>query len=80
MFIISDKYEEISKVIGDKVKRGTTGIYSKGMYSNKEKIVLLCVASRKEIAEIKQIIKEIDQAAFIVTSDAIETLGRGFTE
>ena len=80
MFIISDKYEEISKVIGDKVKRGTTGIYSKGMYSNKEKIVLLCVASRKEIAEIKQIIEEIDQAAFIVTSDAIETLGRGFTE
>ena len=80
MFIISDKYEEISTEIGDKVKRGTTGIYSKGMYSGNEKVILFCVASRKEIAEIKEIIRRIDSTAFIVTTDAIETLGRGFTE
>lgn len=80
MFIISDKYEEISTIIGDKVKRGTTGIYSKGMYSGNEKVILFCVASRKEIAEIKEIIRKIDSTAFIVTTDAIETLGRGFTE
>lgn len=80
MFIISDKYEEISTIIGDKVKRGTTGIYSKGMYSGNEKVILFCVASRKEIAEIKEIIRRIDGTAFIVTTDAIETLGRGFTE
>ncbi|MBR2705019.1 MAG: YitT family protein [Clostridia bacterium] len=80
MFIISDKYKEISKEIGTKVKRGTTGIYSKGMYSNEDKTMLFCVASRKEIAEIKLLIREIDSSAFIVTTDAIETLGRGFTE
>ena len=49
-------------------------------YSNENKIVLFCVASRKEIAEIKLLIREIDSSAFIVTTDAIETLGRGFTE
>ena len=80
MIIISDKYEEISTEIGDKVKRGTTGIYSKGMYSGNEKVILFCVASRKEIAEIKEVIRKIDSTAFIVTTDAIETLGRGFTE
>lgn len=80
MYIISDKYEEIANTIGTKIKRGTTGLYSKGMYSNEDKIVLLCVASRKEIAEIKLLIKGIDPSAFIVTTDAIETLGRGFTE
>ncbi len=80
MFIISDKYEEISKVIGTKVKRGTTGLYSQGMYSKEKKTMLFCVASRKEIAEIKLLIREIDSSAFIVTTDAIETLGRGFTE
>ena len=80
MFIISEKYEEISKEIGILVKRGSTGIYSKGMYSGKQNVMLFCVASRKEVAEIKQIIKQIDKNAFIVTTDAIETLGIGFSE
>ena len=80
MFIISEKYEEISKEIGILVKRGSTGIYSKGMYSGKQNVMLFCVASRKEVAEIKQIIKQIDKNAFIVTTDAIETLGKGFSE
>ena len=80
MFIISEKYEEISKKIGILVKRGSTGIYSKGMYSGKQNVMLFCVASRKEVAEIKQIIKQIDKNAFIVTTDAIETLGKGFSE
>lgn len=80
MFIISTKYEEISKQIGAKVKRGSTGIYSKGMYSGEDKVMLFCVGSRKEIAEIKQIIKKIDRNAFIVTADARETLGEGFSE
>lgn len=80
MFIISEKYEEISKEIGILVKRGSTGIYSKGMYSEKQNVMLFCVASRKEVAEIKQIIKQIDKNAFIVTTDAIETLGKGFSE
>ena len=80
MFIISGKYEEISKEIGILVKRGSTGIYSKGMYSGKQNVMLFCVASRKEVAEIKQIIKQIDKNAFIVTTDAIETLGKGFSE
>ena len=80
MFIISEKYEEISKEIGILVKRGSTGIYSKVMYSGKQNVMLFCVASRKEVAEIKQIIKQIDKNAFIVTTDAIETLGKGFSE
>ena len=80
MFIISNKYNEISKQIGAKVKRGSTGIYSKGMYSGEDKVMLFCVGSRKEIAEIKQIIKKIDKNAFIVTTDARETLGEGFSE
>lgn len=80
MFIISEKYEEISKEIGLVVKRGSTGIYSEGMYSKKNNVMLFCVASRKEVAEIKQIVKRIDKTAFIVTTDAIETLGEGFSE
>lgn len=80
MFIVSDQYENIAKLIGDRVKRGSTGIYAKGMYSKNDKVMLFCVASRKEINEIKNIVVNIDKNAFIVTADAMETLGRGFTE
>lgn len=80
MFIISDYYDEIATIIGEKVKRGSTGFFARGMYSKKDKIVLFCVASRKEIAEIKSIISKIDKGAFIVTTDAMETLGNGFSE
>lgn len=80
IFIISDYHNEIAKVVGERVKRGSTGIYSRGMYSKGEKVMLFCVASRKEVSEIKNIVKEIDKNAFIVTTDAMETLGKGFTE
>jgi uncharacterized membrane-anchored protein YitT (DUF2179 family) len=80
IFIISDYHNEIAKVVGEKVKRGSTGIYSRGMYSKNEKVMLFCVASRKEISEIKSIVKSIDKNAFIVTTDAMETLGNGFSE
>lgn len=78
MFIVSDKYEKIAQEIGRKVERGSTGIYAKGMYTNKEKMMLLCVGSRNEIAKIKQIAVNIDNRAFIIIANARETWGKGF--
>ena len=54
VFIISKEYKNISEEIGKQVFRGVTGIYSKGMYTNEEKMMLMCVASRREIIEIKR--------------------------
>lgn len=36
LLIISDKNEEIAKQIGEKIKRGTTGIFGKGMYTRRK--------------------------------------------
>lgn len=78
MFIISEKYEKIANEIAKKVERGSTGIYAKGMYTNKDKMMLLCVGSRNEVAKIKQIAVNIDSRAFIIISSARETWGKGF--
>ncbi len=78
MFIVSNKSKEISKKINDIVGRGTTGIYAKGMYTNEDKIMLLCVVSRSEVIIIKQIANKIDPKAFIVISNAREAFGKGF--
>ena len=50
------------------------------MYTNKEKMMLLCVGSRNQMAKIKKIVKEVDPYAFIVISNAREALGKGFKE
>lgn len=78
MFIVSNKYKEIAEEIGDKLNRGTTGIYAKGMYTREKKMMLWCVASRNEVAVIKDIAKRIDPASFVVISNAREAWGKGF--
>ncbi len=78
IFIVSDKNEEISKLIERKVKRGVTGIYGKGMYTNSEKLVLMCAISRRDLSEIKTIIKKIDPEAFLIVTNSREVLGEGF--
>ena len=39
LVIISDKSEEIASEIGNIIHRGATGLYGKGMYTNKGKLV-----------------------------------------
>lgn len=78
MIIISPKYQQISDEINKKIKRGTTAIYGKGMYKEEEKKLLLCVASRGEIREIRKIVNKIDKTAFLIITNAREVYGKGF--
>ncbi len=78
IIIISPKYQEISDEIIKKIRRGTTAIYGKGMYKEEEKKLLLCVASRGEVREIRKIIKQIDKKAFLIITNAREVYGEGF--
>lgn len=78
LLIVSDKTEEIAKEIGEKVQRGATGIYGKGMYTNEDKLILMCAASRRDMNRIKLIAKKIDQRAFIIITNSREVLGLGF--
>lgn len=78
MFIISNKYKEIAQEIGQKLDRGSTAVYAKGMYTREKRMMLWCVASRGEVAKIKEIAQEIDPKAFIVISSAREAWGKGF--
>ncbi len=80
LFIISDKNEEISKMIEEKVKRGVTGIYGKGMFTNKDRLILMCAATRRDISKIKEISKEIDSNSFIIITNSREVVGLGFKE
>lgn len=78
ILIISDKNEIIAKKIGEKIKRGTTGLYGKGMYTSEEKLVLVCAASRRDISKIKMEARKVDEHSFIIVINSREVLGLGF--
>ena len=75
-YIISDHPEEISEHILRELGRGLTGL--EGMYSEKHKMVLMCVVSKKEAVLLKDIVKNADNEAFLILSEAKEVLGEGF--
>lgn len=78
--IISDKNEEIANVLINKVERGVTKFSASGGFSNKEKIVLLCIVSKKEITQVKELVFDIDEKSFLIVGDVREVMGEGFVQ
>ena len=80
IYIMSAKNKEISKMIIEHFERGVTGVYSKGIYSGEDNIMLLCVVSPKQLPRLVHKVREIDKDAFIIVSEVREVLGEGFKE
>jgi len=78
LFIISDKYEEISNKILYDLNRGGTFIEGKGMYNNADKKIIFVNVSRRELSILTEYIHEIDPKAFLTVIEASEILGEGF--
>lgn len=78
--IISEKNDEIAQEIMTSLDRGVTGLYGSGMYTGKDKRVLLCICSNKDLVEIKDIVKKHDHKAFFVVGNVDEAMGEGFLE
>lgn len=77
-YIISENSEQLVKDITDKLHRGVTILSGEGAYSHKDKQVLLCVIKRTQIADIRKIIRNIDENSFFIVSDAKNVFGKGF--
>lgn len=78
VFILSQKSNEISEKIFEKLNRGNTEIACRGMYTKKEGRMLFVVVWPKELVKLKKIIGEVDPNAFITICSAQEVLGKGF--
>lgn len=78
--IISEEYEMISRELLARMNRGVTSFQSKGVYTEKEREVLLCVVAQSEVSTLKSIVYSIDPKAFVIVSNVHEVLGEGFKE
>ncbi len=78
--IISKEWKQIGNTLLQQADRGVTAFHGKGLYSNEEKEILLCVFAANELVKIKEIVSEIDKNAFVLITDVTEVLGEGFHE
>lgn len=77
-YIISEKHEEIADAILHKLYRGATLIDGKGVYSKLEKNILMCLLNKYEARNLKNLVFEIDDKAFLFSTSVIEAYGEGF--
>ena len=76
--IISDKHEQIADKVIHKLIRGVTYLEGEGAYSHKDKKVILTVVKSHQLADLKQMVVDIDPDAFVIVQEAHQVLGDGF--
>lgn len=76
--IISPAYEAIAEEIGRKLDRGATFLHAEGSYSGNSTKVVLVAVKKQQLAELTELVSELDPDAFIIVQEAHQVLGDGF--
>lgn len=77
--IISREHEAIARSIGLRLDRGATFLHGEGSYSKESIKVVLAAVRRQQVAELKELVMEIDPNAFVIVQEAHQVLGDGFS-
>ncbi len=70
--IVTEHAAEICSAISEEFESGTTKIDAKGGYSNAQKTMIYFVVNRFQVVKLKQIVHEIDPAAYIIISEVAD--------
>ena len=76
--IISKEHEKIAKAISDQLDRGATYLHGSGSYTHQNIEVVLAVVRKGQLAELKELVMNIDENAFVIVQEAHQVLGDGF--
>lgn len=77
-YIISEESDAIADAILHDLDRGLTRLNGSGGYTGAERPVLMVVVGQTEVSRLKELVREVDPAAFIIISETREVLGEGF--
>ncbi len=79
-YIISEKSDNIKERLLNELDRGVTVLHGEGGYTGDKKDILLCTINKREISQVRNIIKEEDSSAFVMVSDVRDVFGDGFED
>ena len=77
--IVSREHAAIAKAIGEKLDRGATYLHGAGSYSGQDMEIVLTVVRKGQLAELKELVMDIDKSAFVIVQEAHQVLGDGFS-
>lgn len=77
-YLISGKSEELDKAITSTMRRGVTKLHGEGGYTGESRDVLMCVIKKRQITDLRKLVKAIDPDAFFIVTDAKDVFGNGF--
>jgi len=77
-FIITDKFEEVKTRILEEMERGVTLLNAEGGFTRKKRPVLMVSLRRRELGQLRRIIKEEDPDIFMIVVNNAEVFGEGF--
>ncbi len=77
-YIVTDKKEELSQAIFNKLNRGVTNLKCEGMFTHNDRDMLLIIVRRAQILALKKIVKKIDPNSFMFSHNVKEAYGNGF--
>ena len=77
-YLISNKSAELDEAITATMHRGVTKLRGEGGYTGEEREVLMCVIKKRQITDIRKLVKAIDPNAFFIVTDAKDVFGNGF--
>lgn len=78
VLIISSVPEKILAELTDKMARGLTILDGKGGYSKMNKEVIYIVINKTEIVQLKNIVSELDENAYVTIHNVQEVLRKGY--
>ena len=77
-YLISNKSAELDEAITATMHRGVTKLRGEGGYTGEEREVLMCVIKKRQITDIRKLVKAIDPNAFFIVTDSKDVFGNGF--
>lgn len=78
LMVITLHAREIAAEVTKQMHRGVTILPVQGGYTGEDKNMIICAVRSSEVARLSKIIRSIDEAPFIIVSEAGEILGEGF--
>lgn len=78
IYVVSERGEEISRVLNECTDRGTTLLNVQGGYTGKDKQLVVTVTRRNVLAQTLRLIRQTDPRAFVFVTDSTEVHGEGF--
>ncbi|MBR4034792.1 MAG: YitT family protein, partial [Clostridia bacterium] len=78
IYVISPKNSEIAERLMNEVDVGATFVHGNGAYTGKDFEVLMVVMRAKLLPQARDVVKQVDDKAFMIVTNATSVFGEGF--